>query len=260
MTDAILYAVDDRVATITINKPERRNAMSYATLAEFHAAIARAGGDEDAHVVIVTGAGGAFCAGTDLTDLAQTPEGERGGRSPDSVPRSAWPLVECPKPVIGAVDGAAVGMGAEFATQCDVRIASSKARFAWNFVKRGLVADTGAGTFLLPRIIGHVEAARLLFSGDFLSAEDALRLGFVSAVVEPDELLAAARTEAERYLSSSPFSVSRTKRLLYDAMSGVVAEHSARTSKALQECFASDDHREGVASFLERREATFTGR
>lgn len=260
MTDAILYAVDDRVATITINKPERRNAMSYATLAEFHAAVARAGSDDDAHVVIVTGAGGAFCAGTDLTDLAQTPEGERGGRGAESVPRAAWPLVECPKPVIGAVDGAAVGMGAEFATQCDVRIASTSARFAWNFVKRGLVADTGAGTFLLPRIIGHVEAARLLFSGDFLSAEDALRLGFVSAVVEPDELLPAARAEAERYLSSSPFSVSRTKRLLYDAMSGGVAEHSARTSKALQECFASDDHREGVASFLERREAKFTGR
>jgi enoyl-CoA hydratase/carnithine racemase len=140
-----------------------------------------------------------------------------------------------------------------------VRIASTTARFAWNFVRRGLIADTGAGTFLLPRIIGHTEALRLLYSGEFLGADRALQLGFASAVVEPGDLLAAARAEAERFLAGSPFAVSRTKRLVYDAMAGDVAAHDARTAAALRECFASDDHREGVASFLERREAHFTG-
>src|SRR5581483_12501863 len=106
-----------------------------------------------------------------------------------------WPIVACPKPVIAAVDGAAAGMGAEFATQCDVRIASSRAHFAWLFVRRGLVADTGAGTYLLPRLIGPSAALRLLYSGEFISAYEALDLGFVSQVVQPDDLAEAADAE-----------------------------------------------------------------
>jgi enoyl-CoA hydratase/carnithine racemase len=256
---AIRYEVDDHIATITIDRPEKRNAMDWEVLADFHDAVERAGQDGDARAVIVTGAGGAFCAGTDLAALAGTAPGERMGRGVTGAPRAAWPLVACPKPVVAAVDGPAVGMGAEFATQADVRIASTTARFAWNFVRRGLIADTGAGTFLLPRIIGHTEALRLLYSGEFLDAERALRLRFVTTVVEPGDLLAAARAEAERYLAGSPFAVSRTKRLVYEAMAGEVAGHDARTAAALRECFTSDDHREGVAAFLERREARFTG-
>lgn len=260
-TGAIRYAVVDRVATITIDRPEKRNAMSWPVLADFRGAIVRAGDDPSAHAVIITGAGGAFCAGTDLADLARTPETERSGRGLAGGPaaREPWPIVACPKPVIAAVDGPAVGMGAEFATQCDVRIASTTARFAWNFVRRGLVADTGAGTFLLPRIVGHTEALRLLYSGDFLDATGALRLGFVSAVVEPAALLDAAREEAERFLVSSPFAVARTKRLVYGALDGDLAAHAERTADLLGECFASDDHREGVAAFLERRDPRFTG-
>jgi enoyl-CoA hydratase/carnithine racemase len=256
---AIRYQVDGHVATITIDRPEKRNAMDWEVLADFHDAVDRAAADGDARVVIVTGAGGAFCAGTDLAALAGTPPSERMDRGASGRPRVAWPLVVCPKPVVAAVDGPAVGMGAEFATQADVRIASTSARFAWNFVRRGLIADTGAGTFLLPRIIGPTEALRLLYSGEFLAAERALQLGFVSAVVEPGELLAAARAEAERYLAGSPFAVARTKRLVYEAMAGEAAAHDRRTATALRECFTSDDHREGVTAFLEHRDPTFTG-
>ena len=262
----IRYEVDDGVATITIDRPEKRNAMTYAILGQFNQAITDAGADDAVRAVIITGAGGAFCAGTDLSDLQSTPEDQRGGRGAESrpdggaAPRTAWPIVACPKPVIAAVDGAAAGMGAEFATQCDVRIASTRARFAWIFVLRGLVADTGAGTFLLPRQIGVTAALRLLYSGEFIDAEEALRLGFVSAVVEPDDLLAAANAEARRFLAGSPFAVRRTKQLVYEGLTASVGDHIRSTGKLLEECFHSDDHREGVAAFLERRAPNFTGR
>jgi enoyl-CoA hydratase/carnithine racemase len=256
----IRYGVDDRVATVTIDRPEKKGAMTFAILEEFNRAIRTAAEDADAQVVILTGTPGSFCAGTDLADLNETPESERIGRGADaSQARVPWPLIACPKPVIAAIDGPAVGMGAEFATQCDVRILSSRARVAWNFVRRGLVADTGAGTYLLPRLIGVTEALRLLYSGDFLSADDALRLGFAIAVVEPDDLQAAARAEADRYLGSSPFSIARTKQLVYEGLDSAVADHHARTGRFLQECFHSADHAEGVAAFLERREPRFTG-
>ena len=260
VSDTILYEVEAEVALITINRPEKRNAMTYAMLDGFLEAVERAGGDDAARAVIVTGSGGSFCAGTDLSALARRPGNQRGERGSSPASRKWWPLVQCPKPVIAAVDGAAVGMGAEFTSQCDVRIASTRARFAWNFVHRGLVPDTGAGTWLLPRLIGPTAALRLLYSGDFLSAEEALALGYVSRVVPPEELANAARAEASRFLQGSPFSQRRIKDLLYAGMERGLDEHLGHHATALQECFGSDDHREGVASFLERREAKFTGR
>jgi enoyl-CoA hydratase/carnithine racemase len=263
----IRYEVSDRVAIVTIDRPEKRNAMTWAILAEFEDAVRRDGADDGVGAVVVTGAGGAFCAGTDLTDLSETPEDQRSRRGREvagvgegDAARAPWPIVACPKPVIAGVDGPAVGMGAEFATQCDVRVASTRARFGWIFVRRGLVSDTGAGTFLLPRLIGASAAMRLLFSGEMIDAAEALRLGFVTAVVEPDDLGAAAEAEARRYLNASPFALRRTKELVYGGMFRPVEEHLRETARLLEECFGSDDHREGVAAFLERRPAAFTGR
>jgi enoyl-CoA hydratase/carnithine racemase len=257
----IRYSVDEGIATITIDRPEKRNAMTYAILAEFHAAIARASADTDAGAVIITGTDGSFCAGTDMSDLAQTPEDQRLTGGSAAGPRAGpWPIVECPKPVIAAVDGAAVGMGAEFATQCDIRIASTRARFGWIFVQRGLIPDTGAGTFLLPRLIGPAAALRLLYSGEIIDAAEAHRIGFVHEVVEADALAAAAEAEARRYLTGSPFAMRRIKQLVYAGMARGVTEHVVHTAELLDECFHSDDHREGVTAFLERREPRFTGR
>ena len=255
----IEYEVRDRVAHVRINRPEKRNAMTYAMNADFFSAIHRAGQDPAVGAVIIEGAGGAFCAGTDLADLNDTPTAERGVRGADVEGPRGFQIPACPKPVIAAVDGPAVGMGAEFATQCDVRIASTRAKFGWVFVLRGLVADTGAGTYLLPRIVGASEAMRLLFSGEIIDAQTAHDIGFVSAVVEPDDLPAAAEEEAKRYLAASPFAIARMKRLVYDGMFNDAATHTRQTAEALRECFASQDHAEGVAAFLERRPANFTG-
>jgi enoyl-CoA hydratase len=260
VSEHIRYDVADHIGTITIDRPEKRNAMTYAMLADFIAAVRDAGRDDSARVVIVTGSGGAFCAGTDLSDLSTVPGEQRGVRGSAEETDVWWPLAACPKPVIAAVDGAAVGMGAEFTSQCDVRIASVRARFAWNFVHRGLVPDTGAGTWLLPKIVGLPAALRLLYSGDFLGAEEALAIGYVARVVEPEELMGAARDEAKRFLLGSPFSQRLIKDLVYKGLERDLGEHMRHHVEALQACFRSEDHKEGVAAFLERREASFTGR
>jgi len=256
----IRYEAADGIGTITIDRPEKRNAMTYAMLAEFISTVRAAGDDDAARVLIVTGSGGAFCAGTDLSDLSTIPGDRRGVRGTAEETDVWWPLAACPKPVIAAVDGAAVGMGAEFTSQCDVRIASTRARFAWNFVHRGLVPDTGAGTWLLPKIVGLPAALRLLYSGDFLGAEEALAIGYVARVVEPEELMDAAREEAMRFLRGSPFSQRLIKQLVYGGLERDLPEHMRHHVEALQACFRSEDHKEGVASFLERREPRFTGR
>ena len=255
----IEFEVRDAVAHVKINRPEKRNAMTYAMNSAFFSALHAAGQDDAVRAVIIEGADGSFCAGTDLADLNDTPTDERGVRGADVEGPRGFQITACPKPVIAAVDGPAMGMGAEFATQCDVRIASTRAKFGWVFVLRGLVADTGAGTFLLPRIIGPTEAARLLMSGETIDAQRALEIGFVSAVVEPEDLPAAAEAEAQRYADASPFAVRRTKELLYRGMYASLEEHVIATSKLLAECFHSKDHAEGVAAFLERRPANFTG-
>jgi enoyl-CoA hydratase len=260
MSSHVRYEVEDSIATITLDRPEKRNAMSYAMLGEFIETVERAGADPDARVVIVTGSGGSFCAGTDLADLATVPGESRGLRGEAQEKSRWWPLVACPKPVIGAIDGAAVGMGAEFTSQCDVRIASQRARFAWNFAHRGLVPDTGAGTWLLPRLIGPSRALRLLYSGAFLSADEALAIGYVARVVDPEALAATAREEAQAFLAGSPLSHTLIKSLVYAGSERSVVEHMTAHREALGACFRSDDHREGVASFLERRPARFSGR
>jgi enoyl-CoA hydratase len=136
--------------------------------------------------------------------------------------------------VIGAIDGPAVGMGAEFTSQCDVRIASSRARFAWNFAHRGLVPDTGAGTWLLPRLIGSARALRLLYSGAFLPAEEALAIGYVARVVAPEALADAAREEAQAFLAGSPLSHRLIKDLVYAGFERGVAEHMTHHREALR--------------------------
>ena len=250
MGDHINYSVTDHVGTITIDRPAKRNAMTYAMLGSFIEAVGVAGADDAVRVVVVTGVPGAFCAGTDLADLATVPGEQRGLRGSAKERHRWWPIVECPKPTICAVDGPAIGMGAEFTSQCDLRIATTNARFGWNFVHRGLVPDTGAGTWLLPRLVGLQQALRLLYTGE---------IGYVLEVVDPDELAGRVAALAATIASGSPHSVHLIKQLVQQGVTAPLDEHMQRHTAALAACFRSDDHREGVASFLERRPAVFTG-
>lgn len=260
MEDWILYDVADGIATVTINRPEKRNAMTFQMLGDFIATMEKAGNDPDARVVILTGVARSFCAGTDLADLSTVPGETRGLRGTAEEKGRWWPIVACNKPVIGAIDGPAVGMGAEFTSQCDIRLATPNARFAWNFSHRGLVPDTGAGSWLLPKLIGTSKALWLLYSGEFVSAEQALEMGYITEIVEPDQLLERANEMARVILNGSPFSHQRIKHLVYEGLGNSVDEHMVNHTQALAECFKSADHAEGVASFLERRPANFTGK
>jgi enoyl-CoA hydratase len=260
MSEFIRFAVEEGIGTVTIDRPEKRNAMTFAMLGAFIETLRRAGEDPDVRVLIITGVPGAFCAGTDLADLASVPGSQRGLRGTAEERGRWWPIVECPKPVIGAIDGPAFGMGAEFTSQCDVRIATANARFAWNFAHRGLVPDTGAGSWLLPRLIGPARALKLLYTGASLSAEEALAIGYVDQLVAPDALQDEARSLARAILKGSPFSHARIKTLVYEGLGSEVGPHMQRHTQAMAECFKSADHQEGVAAFLERREARFTGR
>ena len=266
MGSHIRYEVDDGVATITIDRPEKRNAMTYAVLADFTAAVWRAADDDAARVVIITGAGGAFCAGTDLSDLDDTPEDERGtraGAGPTTRGRACrGRIVQCPKPVIAAVDGAAVGMGVEFATQCDVRIASDRARFGWVFVQAGPGARHRRRQLPPPpHRRAHRGAAPAALRRGHRRRRGRTRIGFVSAGRR-------ARRPAGARPAPKPSATSTPRRSPSPAPSASCTRRwrrrspptPAQTGRLLQECFHSEDHAEGVASFLERRPARFTGR
>lgn len=260
MSEHVRYAVEDGLGVITIDRPEKRNALSYAmydALRDFtHAAEA----DAAVRAIVLTATPGQFCAGTDLTELRDVQPGTQPQERRGHTDGRHWFLHDATKPVVAAIDGPAAGLGVELATQCDFRIASTRARFSWIFVQRGLIPDTGAGTWLLPRLVGPQMAKRLVFSGDFIDAQEAQRIGFVLDVVEPEDLAAAARDLALRVSSGSPFATQRVKQLINESSARSRDEHLVGHVAAMTECQLSDDHREGVSAFLEKRPAVFTGR
>jgi enoyl-CoA hydratase len=253
----IRYEVDGRIATITIDRPDRRNALDRGHVADLLAAIESASRDDDVRAVILTGAGGVFCAGTDMSapgDIGPAHEDWWADMEPNGW---CWPIVRSPKPFIAAVDGAAVGQGVELTSHCDWRIASTRARFSWNFVHRGLVPDTGAGTWLLPRQVGLANALRLVLEGEPIRAETAKAIGYVHVVVEPEALLRSARESAEKLANASPLSIRLAKQLIYDGLGRSVADHLPAHVAALRECFASTDHAEAVQAWTQKRTPDF---
>lgn len=260
MTEHIRYVCQDRIGLLTIDRPQKRNAMTSAMIVTFLDTIRRAGEEDDARVLIITGAGGAFCAGVDLQEIASDSSGDTGLPERADQRDRWWPAVECKIPVIAAVDGLAIGMGAEFSCQCDIRLASTRTRFAWNFSRRGLIPDSGAGTWLLPRLIGVQNALKFLYTGNYLHATEAKALGYVEDLLEPEELLPAAVELARQISASSPYSTRQIKRLVYNGLELPRDEHVGRSKVALEMCFQSSDFKEGIQAFIERREPEFSGK
>jgi len=256
----VLCRLDAHVATITLNRPERRNALNFQAYDELEAAFHAASADPEVRAVVVTGADPAFCSGDDVGEIMAGPKAVSAApvREIRATP-AAMAALECAKPVIAAVNGAAVGWGMELALFADIRIASEAARFAELFVKRGLPCDVG-GFYRLPAIVGPTKAAELLFTGDVIDAAEALRIGLVSEVAPHAELMGRALALADRIAANPPLAVQRLKAGLARFAYGDPQEIGVWAMGAIRELMRTEDHREGVASFLEKRPPVFRGR
>ena len=263
----ILYEVANGVATVTLNRPERLNAFTNRMMRELLDVFDVVDADDDVRVVIVTGAGRGFCAGADLASGGET--FSRGGSDEQTdvgVPRDGGGLVslrifECKKPVIGAINGAAVGVGVTMTLPMDIRLASEHAKFGFVFARRGIVPEACSSWFL-PRLVGISQAAEWCYSGRVFPASEALSGRLIRSIHAADELLPAARAiAAEIVENTAPVSVALTRQLLWRMLGASHPMEAHRAdSRGIMMQGASADAREGVQSFLEKRPAVFPGK
>ena len=270
---AVLYDVKDAIATVTFNRPDRLNAFNAEMETGLRDAMAQAARDPAVRVIILTGAGRGFCAGADMERLAGA-AGSGGATIPREAPLpldlggpvradfqhrySYFPTI--PKPVIGAVNGPAAGLGFVFACYCDLRFAGSEAIFTTAFSRRGLIAEYGLA-WLLPRLVGPGQAADLLFSARRLGAEEAQHLGLVNRVFPQAEFTARVRDYAAELAGAvSPRSMRVMKRQLWEGMLSGLGASVELANEEMRGSFLSEDFKEGVAHFVEKRPARFTGK
>jgi enoyl-CoA hydratase len=253
--EELLYTEDGHVGVITLNRPDARNALTWRTYQLLEDAVR----STKARCLVITGTDPAFCSGDDVKLVMG------GGEKPPSAPTrprltpAADALLNTDVPVVAAVNGAAVGWGMELAVMADLRVASDRARFGELFVLRGLVSDA-PGLGRLAQLVGREKAAELLFTGDVIDAAEALRIGLVGRVVPHEELLPTALALAGRIAANPPLAVRRIKAGLRNALDPDWEELGAWVSSSLAELFKTEDHREGVKAFLEKRAPTYQGR
>jgi enoyl-CoA hydratase/carnithine racemase len=270
--EQITYEVDDMVATVTLNRPDKLNAWTARMGDEIRDALTQAGRDEAVRAIVITGAGRGFCAGADMAVLDKVSTGVRekgadwaanasaGRQTNDRKEAKFRYMIEVPKPIIGAINGPTAGIGFVLPLYCDIRLASDSAFFLTAFAQRGVPAEHGSA-WLLPRLIGPGPAMDIMFSSRRVHADEALRFGLVSQVF-PEATFHAqvrdyARTLAQR---SSPLSLRKMKHEIWAGLEQTFDQAIDLFEHDLVDCFASDDFREGVAHFVEKRAPAFTGR
>ncbi len=267
--ELILYDAnpDSGIARITLNRPERLNALNDQMQIEIADAVVQADADPDTRVIIITGAGRAFCAGGDLNNLGGSTNGSGEGwtsGNADEVRRSfrlAQDMIlgvqRCEKPVIAMVNGVATGAGLDLACACDIRTGTARSRFMSAYVRIGLFPGFG-GTWLYPRTLGSLgRAAEMLFTGDFLEADEAYRLGFLNRLVAEEDLEATTMEMAERIAAGPPIAIRLSKLMLYKGLEFDLETAMKMAAAGETITLTSQDHAEGVAAFREKREAQY---
>jgi len=282
-TKETLYNVANRVATITLNRPDKLNAWTTLMESEVRSHMENAEQDDEVRVIVLTGAGRGFCAGADMSLLSAVAErglddrdldhrdldgreqvsrdgaNRREGVAPDFQKKySYFPAIE--KPVIAAINGPVVGLGLVITLYCDLRLASDASRFSTTFARRGLIAEYGMA-WMLPRIVGIANALDLLFSARTIDAPEALRMGLVNRVLPQETFLEKVQEFAQELASTvSPRSLRIIKRQVYEAMSQPLAEAFDISVREMMACFRTEDFKEGVAHFVQKRPPAFTGK
>jgi 2-(1,2-epoxy-1,2-dihydrophenyl)acetyl-CoA isomerase len=251
----------DGIATITLNRPDKLNAFIGHMRRDLAEALEHAGSDRNTRVVIITGAGRAFCAGGDIAfmaELMQRHDAEEFSRILGAGRRVILAIRQMTKPVIAAINGPASGAGCNLALACDLRIATRDATFSQSFAKVGLHPDWG-GTYFLPRLVTPNKACELFFLGDAIDAAEAARLGIVNQVVAPEELESVTMELAQRLRAAPPIALAAAKHAVYLSQAAELEEMLRYETEAQLRCFDSDDGHEGVHAFLEKRDPKFTG-
>jgi enoyl-CoA hydratase/carnithine racemase len=259
---AVLVDVDNGVMTLTLNRPAKLNAYNQQLGRELVAAFRRADADDAVRVVIVTGAGRAFCAGADMSpDSGFFAKDAEAPSDPSPDDRFVTRIFECLKPVIAAINGPAVGVGITMALPMDIHIAAEGARFGFVFTRRGLVPEAGSAWFL-PRIVGLPQALRWIYAGAMVGAEEALKAGLISEVVPPERLLARAMEIAREIAdNTSPVATALSRQLLWRTAACDHPDAALNVDATLNRALAmSPEAKEGIASFLEKRKPNFPGR
>ncbi|MBS0614896.1 MAG: 2-(1,2-epoxy-1,2-dihydrophenyl)acetyl-CoA isomerase [Proteobacteria bacterium] len=260
--NTIQFRLESGVARLTLNRPDKLNSFTSQMHAEIREVLAELANSREARVLLLTGAGRAFCAGQDLADRAVAPGGAPVDLG-DSIEKNYRPLVlalrNLPMPVIAAVNGVAAGAGANIALACDVVIAARSANFIQAFSKIGLIPDSG-GTWLLPRLVGNARALGLALFGDKLSAAQAESWGLIWRCVDDDQLESVAGEMARQLAAGPTRGFARTKQAIYGSWSAALEQQLDLERDFQRELGNSDDYREGVAAFLEKRAPRFTGR
>jgi enoyl-CoA hydratase/carnithine racemase len=260
----VLYEVADHVATITLNRPHRRNAISVKMLQLLTERFLEADGDGNVRVVILTGAGKGFCAGLDIKDaMAGTGIGSGGGGGGGSFLQTrnlpTVVLQEMDTPVICVLNGAAAGYGLDLALGCDLRLMAASAKLLPGFAKRGVVPESG-GTWYLPRLLGWAKAAEISYLGRDLDAEESERIGLVNKVVPDEELGALVAEWAGEIAGNAPLAIQAMKRLFRHGQTEDFASHSHHVLLQTIQLFGTKDFQEGLVSFMEQRPPEFRGR
>lgn len=257
----VLYDVNEQIATITLNRPERQNTISKAMLDAITEHMLQADADRNVRAIILAGSGKFFCAGLDLrgSDISSgLSEGQR--KVPTLDLRNTPPTVmhNLDTPTLCALNGSAAGYGLDMALCCDIRVMSNRAKLAAAFTARGIVPESG-GTWILPRLLGWSKAAELIFTGRTLSGTESLELGLVSYLVEPEEVLERTRSIAKEIVANAPLAVQSSKRMMRMGMNETFDDHVHHVFLQLLPLMQSEDFKEGMASFMEKRKAQFKG-
>jgi len=257
----ILYGTEGHIATITLNRPEAKNAFTPEMINLWRQSLEEARADDNVRVIIVTGKGDTFCSGGDIRDMAagKLRSLEMKKFLWEGVHRIVFTLEDLDKPIIAAINGAAMGAGLDMAIMCDLRVSSDKARLGESYILLGLVPGDG-GAYFLPRLVGIAKALELFFTGDIISAQEALEIGLVNRVVPHDRLMEETLLLAEKVSSKPPLAMRMMKRAVYQAQTSTLRSHLDYISSQLSLLTETQDHQEAARAFLEKRKPVFVGK